>query len=141
MSISPRRYVSRARGRALRAAGVPRLPNLPSARALAQQELRSATRVPRATGRGGRRSSADVPATDGPAVRRPTNADPSASPYDDPSRDVGEGPDGLTPIQSFVLLLGVILLVYLCAATCGTAVPPSETGGDHCHAYCQEIER
>jgi len=135
-----RRYVSRARGRALRAAGVPRLPNLPSGRALAQRELRSATRVGIRTRRGGRQSSADVPATDGPAVRRPTASDTSGSPYDDPSRDVGEGPDQLTPVQSFILLLGVLFAVYLCAATCGTAVVPEEPLDDHrhCHITCEE---
>lgn len=40
------RHVARARGRALRAVGAPRVPNAPSPRALAQRELRESARLP-----------------------------------------------------------------------------------------------
>lgn len=140
------RYVGRARGRALRAAGVPRAatPNLPSGRALAQRELRNAARVGVQRPRRGRRSSSDVPAADGPAVRRPTadgtSGGTSGSPYDDPSRDVGEGPDQFTRAQSLVWLAGFLVAVYLFSATCGTAhvPPPSDDPYRHCHVNCEE---
>jgi hypothetical protein len=75
-----------------------------------------------------------VPATSRRTVRPPSGG----SPYDDESRDVGEGPDQLTPVQSFVLLLGVLFGVYLASATCGTAVVSEEPSGtNHCHTMCQ----
>lgn len=78
------------------------------------------------------------------ARRRPVQDDdstsggaPTGSPYDDPSRDVGEGPDELSPIQRKVLLVGVLLFVFLCFATCGPRepAPPLE---HRCHV-CAEL--
>lgn len=134
------RYVGRARGRALRAAGVPRAatPNLPSARALAQRELRNAARVGAHRPRRARQSSSDVPAADNPAVRTGRRSDTSASPYDDPSRDVGEGPDQFTRAQSLVWLAGFLVAVYLFSATCGAPPAPSDDPYQHCHATCEE---
>lgn len=58
-----RRHVARARGRALRAVGAPRVPNAPSGRALAQRELRAAARLP--VGRTGTRRSSSTNGPDG----------------------------------------------------------------------------
>lgn len=135
------RYVGRARGRALRAAGVPRTPNLPSGRALVRRELRSVARAPRVTGRRRAGHPADVTAADNPAVRSSGAPDASGNPYDDPSRDVGEGPDQFTPAQSLLLLVGVIIAVLLLSATCGTGNPVPYDPSDHCHITCEENNR
>lgn len=109
-------------GRAVRrATGVPRGPGLPNARTA----VRRAAGIQRPTRR-----------------RRPVQDDDGTSggnPYDDPSRDLGEGPDELTRTQSFVLLVGILIAVYLLTATCGTADvgPPPEHA---CHV-CDVLNR
>lgn len=128
-----RRYVARARGRALRVAGVPNLPNLPSARALAQRELRAVGRPPRVAGRGRASRPASVTSADNPAVRTGEPVSTSASPYDDPSRDVGEGPDHLTRGQALIVGLGVLLALYLLLAPGAPAPAPPADDVGHCH--------
>ena len=90
-----------------------------------------------------------VAGTNGPRPRRrPVQRDVSTSsdhdddradrsPYDDPSRDLGEGPDELAPIQRKVLLFGLLLLIFLLFATCGPRepAPPLE---HRCHV-CAEL--
>lgn len=62
--------------------------------------------------------------------RRPSSGPVSTSPerenpYDDPSRDLGEGPDGLSRTQTVVMWIGIFLAIYLFSASCGTAdLPP-----------------
>lgn len=66
----------------------------------------------------------------------PSGGSPSGSPYDDPSRDLGEGPDGLTRMQSILVTLAVLFGIYVGSASCGTAdLPPIE---HRCH-ICQEF--
>jgi len=132
-----RRYVSRARGRALRAAGVPNLPNVPSARALAQRELRTA--VPRGAGRRRASHDADVPAADNPAVRtggRRDTSEDDLDPYRDTSRDLGEGPDQLTRPQAIVLALGALIGLYVWLHP-GVEPPEPTDPPNHCHATCE----
>jgi hypothetical protein len=64
------------------------------------------------------------------------NGAPTGSPYDDPSRDVGEGPDGLTRTQSWLIGISVLFGVYVASASCGTADPPPVE--HRCH-ICQEF--
>jgi hypothetical protein len=64
------RYVGRARGSALRTAGVPRTPNLPSARAYAQRAVRSAVPVDQ-RGRTARGGASGGPTTGG--ARQPVS--------------------------------------------------------------------
>lgn len=131
-----RRYVSRARGRALRTLGVPNLPNLPSGRALAQNELRNAIRRPdsgRQARVAGRQQPADVP----PTGSGPVRPSPTSNPYDDPSRDVGDGPDALTRPQAVMVLIAVVIFIYLLTST-SEPPPPGSTNRDHCHITCEE---
>lgn len=110
------------------ATGVPRGPSLPDARSV----TRRAVGIRRPTAR--RRPVQDDDSTSGGA--------PTGSPYDDPSRDVGEGPDELTRTQSFVLLVGVLIAIYLLSATCGTAhvEQPTEHSCHVCDVLTQEYE-
>jgi hypothetical protein len=95
-----RRHVARARGRALRAAGLPRVPNAPSGRALVQRELRAAARPVR-VGAPRRRSGTSVPA----------GGDRRAS-----------GDVGLAPL--LVALVGVVVAVVLLLAAGVPDAPP-----------------
>lgn len=97
------RHVARARGRALRAAGVPRTPNLPSGRALVRRELRAATSPVRVTG--GRSSSG----SSGPAVGRRC-------------RTEDDGPGAL---PALVAVVGLVVAVYLLVATGVPDDPPT----------------
>lgn len=64
-------------------------------------------------------------------------ATPLGSPYDDPSRDLGDGPDGLTRMQSILISIAVLFGIYVGAASCGSASEPPPL--DHkCH-ICQEF--
>jgi hypothetical protein len=66
----------------------------------------------------------------------PAGGAPVGSPYDDPSRDVGEGPDGMTKMQSWLVGISVLFGIYVASASCGTAdVQPVE---HRCH-ICQEF--
>lgn len=60
----------------------------------------------------------------------------SNGPYDDPSRDVGEGPDGMTRTQSWLVAVAVLVGIYVGSASCGTAV--QEPVEHRCH-ICQEF--
>lgn len=116
-------------GRAVRrATGVPRGPGLPNARTAARRV--AGINRPRRR----RRPVQDDDSTSGGA--------PTGNPYDDPSRDLGEGPDALTRTQSFVLWVGILIAVYLSAATCGTADvgPPPEHACHVCNVLTQEYE-
>lgn len=99
------RHVARARGRALGAVGAPRVPNLPSGRALARRELREAVQL----GRSGPRRRSGGSGTDG-----------SGTDGDRPARSG----DVSTPwLPSVVALVGVALAAYLLVAT-GVPDPP-----------------
>lgn len=71
-------------------------------------------------------------------VQRDDDTSPNApNPYNDPSRDLGEGPDGLSRTQTVVLWVGIMFAIYLASASCGTAdLPPVPE--HRCH-ICNEI--
>lgn len=104
------RYVGRARGRALRAAGVPRTPNLPSGRALARRAVRDVTSG-NVTGR-----------------RRSTGRTGPADDVDDVDADE-RVPDNHT--ADVIGVVGLVVTVLLwAAASCGppaTYRPPPPT--------------
>lgn len=85
------RHVARVRGRALRAAGAPRVPNLPSGRALARRELRGAVQL----GRTGARRRSGTSGPDGDRRHR--------------TEDVGTLP-------TVIAVAGLVLALYLLLA-------------------------
>lgn len=99
--------------------------------------------VPRSGRPAGRSAARRVAGINRPKPRRkPVQRDDGTStnsPYDDLSRDVGEGPDGLTKMQTFVLWFGILFGIYLWSASCGTAVdhPPVEHRCHLCHEFKQ----
>lgn len=108
------RYVGRARGQALRVAGVPRTPNLPSGRALAQNAVRDVTSG-RVTGR--RRSTGSTGSDAGPA-----------GPADDGACRRRDDVGLRVRWPGFVAL--ALAIVFWFAASCGqhaTYVPPPPT--------------
>jgi hypothetical protein len=96
-----RRYVARARGRALGAAGVPRTPNLPDGRTLARRAVRDAV----------------------PTVQRGRRR---AGVGDRDDRSGGDREPSLAPVV--VAVVGVALAVYLLLAT-GVPNPPARPDG------------
>lgn len=92
------RHVARARGRALRAIGAPRLPNLPSGRALVQRELRRTVDVPRTVGSVGTGSSTGTTEPTGRRRHRTEDRTPGALP-------------------AAVAVVGVAVAVWLLVAT------------------------
>lgn len=105
-----RRYVARARGRALRAVGAPRVPNAPSPRALAQRELRAAARLP--VGRTGTRRSSGTNGPDAADRHR--------------TEDVGTLP-------LVIALLGVALAVWLLVTVGTPADRPTRPPATSCY--------
>lgn len=103
------RHVARARGRALGAVGAPRVPNLPSGRALARRELREAVQLGRSGPR--RRTGTSEPVGD----HRHRSGDVSTS-----------------PLPLLVAVAGLVLALYLLLAT-GVPDEPIPRPAVTCH--------